>query len=286
MAIEDTWYDYYRGPLSTPSITEQAVIQARGLAATTGPASTPLSPAPSIAFDLQAGSDYALALRNDLRENERARRIREQHGRERRLIALILEILFQIAGFTCVIVFGIWAVKSYNVSAVALKVQTVANYLALRGLCSQDADLTGDGKCAIILAKSVDELMDPNIFSDALDGTGLNLPKLSLGAIVGIVIGGVAGLLFLNIIWAVWRRQRLLMQLNSHLGTDNLANPEAGLSLGAGVAAHSLNGAFAAMQKRKGTSEASFSTQSTAPTAYSGNPLTPNGPGLPSKQRM
>ncbi|KAF3187022.1 hypothetical protein TWF788_002602 [Orbilia oligospora] len=139
MGMEDTWYDYYRGPSSAPSFSEKFIPQAPNLTITTA-SPAPLSPAPSAAFDQHAGLDYAPALVNNVwREDERRAAIKAKHGRERQLIGLILEVLCQIAGFTCAIVFGIWAVKSYNVSVVALKVQTVANQLALRSLCADDA---------------------------------------------------------------------------------------------------------------------------------------------------
>ncbi|KAK6344410.1 hypothetical protein TWF696_008046 [Orbilia brochopaga] len=298
MAIEDTWYDYYRGPSAAPSFTEKLRDQLPGAGvANAGPASTsaPLPPALPAAYDLHAGSNLAAALSNDiLRENERKSRLRAKHAQERQLIRLILEILFQIAGFACAIVFGIWAVKSYNVSVVALKVQTVANQLSLRTMCTGDPTLAGDEKCRFILTKSVDDLWDANLFQNALDGTEIATPKLSLGGIIGVVIGSVAGFLFFNIIWAVWRRRQLLMSLNSHLGTDYLSNLEMGPSGGqhAATAPHSLfthNAMYTSMcssHKKKSPSMSSLasSSQSTTSTAYSGNPLTPNGTELPKKQ--
>ncbi|KAJ6259575.1 hypothetical protein Dda_5213 [Drechslerella dactyloides] len=296
MAIEDTWYDYYRGPSTAPSLTEKLREHIPGAGvANAAPASTsaPLPPAPPAAFDLHAGSDFAAALSNDiLRENERRARLRTRHGRERQLIALVLEILFQLAGFACAIVFGIWAVKSYNVSVVALKVQTVANQLSLRSMCSGDPALADDEKCKVILTKSVDDLWDANLFQNALDGTGIATPKLSLGGIIGVVIGSVAAFLFFNIIWAVWRRRRLIMQLNSHLGTDYLSNLEMAPAGGYPTAPHSFayNRMYTSMcgsgstKKKCGSVSSIATSQSTASTAYSGNPLTPNGSGLPNKQ--
>ncbi|KAF3910321.1 hypothetical protein ABW21_db0207800 [Orbilia brochopaga] len=259
MAIEDTWYSYYRGPSATPSVTEKLREQIP---------SAPLPPAQPAASVLPAGSNLAAALSNDiLRENQRQTRLRAKH----------------IAGFACAIVFGIWAVKSFNVSVVALKVQTVANQLSLRTMCTGDPTLADDTKCKIILTKSVDELWDANLFQNALDGTEIATPKLSLGGIIGIVIGGVAGVLFFNIIWAVWRRRQLLMSLNSHLGTDYLSNLESGPSVGHMIAPHNPSHKAAcsfmcSSPKKKCNSASSIiSNQSTTSTAYSGNPLTPNG---------
>ncbi|KAF3168297.1 hypothetical protein TWF225_010466 [Orbilia oligospora] len=280
MGMEDTWYDYYRGPSSAPSFSEKFTPQAPNLTITTA-SPAPLSPAPSAAFDQHAGLDYAPALLNNVwREDERRAAIKAKHGRERQLVGLILEVLCQIAGFTCAIVFGIWAVKSYNVSVVALKVQTVANQLALRSLCADDPTLTNGPHpelCTRVLLANPENLWDAGYMSDPMIGTEIAVPKLSLGGIVGIVIGSVAAILVCNIIWAVWRRRSMIMQLNSHVGTD-LANLEAGN--GSGLTPHGTIPQLYMNAKSKssaGTSSTgSTSTVAVSSTPYSGNPLTPS----------
>ncbi|KAK6335169.1 hypothetical protein TWF718_010605 [Orbilia javanica] len=278
MGIEDTWYDYYRGP-SSASFSEKFTANAPNLTITTA-SPAPLSPAPSAAFDRHAGSDYAPTLVSNVwRESERRAAIKAKHGRERQLIGLILEVLCQIAGFTCAIVFGIWAVKSYNVSVVALKVQTVANQLALRSLCADDPTLASGPNsqlCTMVLRANAKNLWDAAYLSDPMDGTEIAVPKLSLGGIVGIVIGSVAAILVCNIIWAVWRRRSMIMQLNSHVGTEYLSNLEAGN--GSGPASHGTIDQLYSKAKSKGTS----STVTVSSTPYTGNPLTPSS--TPSKK--
>ncbi|KAK6353873.1 hypothetical protein TWF730_008296 [Orbilia blumenaviensis] len=263
MGMEDTWYDYYRGPSSASSFTEKITPKIPTLNINTA-SPAPLSPAPSAAFDHHSASDYAPTLVNNVwRESDRRAAIKAKHGRERQLVALLLELLCQIAGFTCAIVFGIWAVKSYNVSVVALKVQTVANQIAMRSLCADDPTIAnglGADLCKKALAANAQQLWDAGYISNPMDGTEIAMPKLSLGGIVGIVIGSVAGILILNIIWAVWRRRSMIMQLNSHVGTD-LSNLEAGN--GHGLAPH-------------GSGAVGVATVSVSSTPYSGNPLTPS----------
>ncbi|KAK6529346.1 hypothetical protein TWF281_008523 [Arthrobotrys megalospora] len=280
MGMEDTWYDYYRGPSSAPSFAEK--ITAKVPTLTINTPSAPLSPAPSAAFDHHAGSDYAPTLVNSVwRESDRRAAIKAKHGRERQLIGLIIDLLCQIAGFTCAIVFGIWAVKSYNVSVVALKVQTVANQIAMRSLCADDPTIAGSKVCIAALKATGDQLWDASWISNPMDGTEIAIPKLSLGGIVGVVIGSVAGILILNIIWAVWRRRRMIMQLNSHVGTD-LSNLEAGH--GSGLAPHGHGTIDQLYTKAKSNLKSKecakvsvgASTASTvSSTPYSGNPLTP-----------
>ncbi|KAK6510486.1 hypothetical protein TWF506_009593 [Arthrobotrys conoides] len=285
MGLEDTWYDYYRGPSSAPTFSEKFIPQAPNFTITTAP----LSPAPSAAFDQHAGLDYAPTLVNNVwRESERRAAIKAKHGRERQLIGLILEVLCQIAAFTCAIVFGIWAVKSYNVSVVALKVQTVANQIALRSLCADDATLTSgpySGPCTRVLLANAENLWDAGYMSDPMDGTEIAVPKLNLGGIVGIVIGSVAAILICNIIWAVWRRRSMIMQLNSHVGTD-LANLEAGN--GSGLASHGTIDQLYTKAKSQSSactsSMGSTRTVAVSSTPYSGNPLTPSTPSTTKKQ--
>lgn len=45
----------------------------------------------------------------------------------------------QILGITAAIVFGIWAVKSYNVSIAGQDLQAIANQLTIRSLCLSDS---------------------------------------------------------------------------------------------------------------------------------------------------
>ncbi|EPS38927.1 hypothetical protein H072_7302 [Dactylellina haptotyla CBS 200.50] len=272
MAIEDTWYDYYRGPTSGPTFSEK--LTARVPSISINPPPGPLSPTPSTAFDPQARSDYAPTLVSNVwRESERRAEIRAKHARERQMVALILELLCQIAGFTCAIVFGVWAVKSYNVAVVGLKVQTVANQLSLRMMCKDDASIASDPMCVSILSKSVTDLWDASAVQNPLEGTEISMPKLSLGKIVGITIGSVAGFLLFNIIWAVWRRRNMIMQLNSHIGTDLC--PEAG-SYGTASYTFSQTGS-----KTKNQACQSSASDSVSSTPYSGNPLTPNGTEVP-----
>ncbi|KAK6511784.1 hypothetical protein TWF481_000689 [Arthrobotrys musiformis] len=273
MGIEDTWYDYYRGPSSAPNFSEKFIARAPNLTVTTA-SPAPLSPAPSAAFD------YAPTLVSSVwRESDRRAAIKAKHGRERQLIGLILEVLCQIAGFTCAIVFGIWAVKSYNVGVVALKVQTVANQIALRSLCAEDQTLASgphSGPCTRVLKANAENLWDASFMSDPMDGTEIAVPKLSLGGIVGIVIGSVAAILFCNIVWAVWRRRSMIMQLNSHVGTD-LSNLEAGN--GSGLAPLSSIDQLYSKAKPKSNAAPSVSSSSvtvSSSTPYSGNPLTPS----------
>ncbi|RVD83121.1 uncharacterized protein DFL_007522 [Arthrobotrys flagrans] len=274
MGMEDTWYDYYRGPSSAPIFSEKLIPKAANLTITTA-SPAPLSPAPSAAFDQHAGSNYAPTLVNNVwRESDRRAAIKAKHGRERQLIGLILEVLCQIAGFTCAIVFGIWAVKSYNVSVVALKVQTVANQLALRTLCADDPTLVSgphSDLCTRVLKANSENLWDASYMSDPMDGTEIAVPKLSLGGIVGIVVGSVAAILICNIIWAVWRRRSMIMQLNSHVGTD-LSNLESGN--GTGLTPHNTINQLYSKAKSKG--KTCTSTVAVSSTPYSGNPLTPS----------
>ena len=74
MGIEDTWYDYYRGPSSAPSFSEKFIPKTPNLTITTA------SSAPSPAFDQHAGIDYAPTLVNNVwRESERRAAIKAKH---------------------------------------------------------------------------------------------------------------------------------------------------------------------------------------------------------------
>ncbi|KAF3931529.1 hypothetical protein ABW19_dt0206745 [Dactylella cylindrospora] len=293
MAIEDTWYDYYHGPTPASTFSEKLQPHLPNITVTTPPHRSPShSPHP---HGLSPSIDYSspLAPNNVFTEKERRARIRASHTRERQVVTVILELLCQVAGFTCAIVFGIWAVKSYNVSVVALKVQTVANQLSLRGMCESEATLANSEKCKRLLAASVDQLWDADFIDNAMAGTEIAMPKLSLGAIVGIVIGSVAGFLIFNIIFAIWRRRQMIMQLNSHVGTD-LSNLEAGHGPGGGMTLHNLSTIkpdikmFSANKKdckaSTNTSMVSVSTDMSSSTKYSGNPLAPNGTGPPKRR--
>ncbi|KAF3916118.1 hypothetical protein AA313_de0201192 [Arthrobotrys entomopaga] len=295
MAIEDSWYDYYRGP--SPSISEKIVSRAPTIASNNAP-SAPLSPTSSTAYDPHLRSDYASTLvnhnNNVWRESDRKAELRAKHGRERQLIGLIFDLLVQIAGFASAIVFGVWAVKSYNVAVVGLKVQTVANQLSLQMMCTGDPTLAQDPLCIEVLQKTATQLWDSSTLQNPLAGTEINTPKLSLGGIVGVVIGSVVGVIWINIIWAVWRRRRLIMQLNTHLGTDPLML-EAGH--GHGIAPQSLAHIEESISKRQARKNKKQqrreacrkainfgkSTMASAPAQYSGNPLTPSGTNMPKK---
>ncbi|KAK6542040.1 hypothetical protein TWF694_007811 [Orbilia ellipsospora] len=297
MAIEDSWYDYYRGP--APSMSEKIISRPPTISTINNAPSAPLSPASSTAYDPHFRSDYAPTLvnHNVWRESDRKAELRAKHGRERQLIGLIFDLLVQLAGFASAIVFGIWAVKSYNVAVVGLKVQTVANQLSLRMMCTGDPTLADDQFCKQVLSKNAAQLWDSSTLQNPLAGTEISTPNLSLGGIVGVVIGSVVGVIFINIVWAVWRRRRLLIQLNTHLGTDPLIL-EAGH--GRGIAPQSIvhvEESISRMQAKKNKKRqkkeacqrvSSFGTSAmaSAPTPYSGNPLTPNGTNMPGKNSV
>lgn len=130
--------------------------------------------------------------------------------------------------------------------------------------------------------------MDPDLFQDSMAGTELVVPKLSLGAIVGIVIGSVAAFLFMNITLAIWRRRKMIMQLNSRVGTD-YSSLEAGHPFHATNPLHTVSESGSSLNVKKfsnykreckkstNSSMVSVSTNMSGST-YSGNPLTPNGP--------
>lgn len=138
--------------------------------------------------------------------------------------------------------------------------------------------------CVRVLAGSVEDIWDADFVDHALKGTEIEMPKLSLGAIVGIVIGSVAAFLILNIIYAVWRRRKMIMQLNSQVGTADLSNLEGGH--GGAPSGHGLYYKAPKFSSKNEYQQKSGTSWSGSSIPYSGNPLTPNGPPVKGKRQL